>query len=104
MARKYIKEARKPLQLALDSGATALYVRVSTELQASEGYSLEAQQKQLEAFCVAHGWTVNPAHIYIDAGVSGKSTDREQFQGMLQAAKDGSIRRIVAVKLYRMAR
>ena len=104
MARKHIKESKKSSQLALDTGCTALYVRVSTELQAVEGFSLEAQQKQLEAYCFAHGWHVCPEHIYIDAGKSGKSTDREQFQAMLKAAQAGTIRRIVAMKLDRMAR
>lgn len=104
MARKHIKERKKATQLALDSGCTGLYIRVSTELQASEGYSLEAQQRQLEAFCVAHGWIVCPDHVYVDAGLSGKSTDRPQFQAMLAAAKAGHIRRIVAMKLDRMAR
>ncbi|MFN8487121.1 MAG: recombinase family protein [Caldilineaceae bacterium] len=104
MARKYVKESKTAKQLALDTGCTALYVRVSTELQATEGYSLEAQQKQLEAYAFAHGWIVCPDQIYIDAGVSGKSTNREQFQRMLQAAQEGTIRRIVAMKLDRMAR
>jgi site-specific DNA recombinase len=104
MARKHIKESKKATQLALDSGCTGLYIRVSTELQASEGYSLEAQQRQLEAFCVAHGWIVCPDHVYVDAGLSGKSTDRPQFQAMLASAKAGHIRRIVAMKLDRMAR
>ena len=104
MARKYIKESKQATQLALDTGCTALYIRVSTELQATEGYSLDAQQRQLAAFCVAHDWTVCPDYIYVDAGVSGKSTDREQFQRMLAAAKAGHIRRIVAMKLDRIAR
>lgn len=104
MARKYIKESKQAKQLALDSGCTALYIRVSTELQASEGYSLDAQQKQLEAFCTAHGWTVCPDHIYIDAGLSGKTSDRPHFQAMLQAAHAGTIQRIVAAKLDRLAR
>jgi site-specific DNA recombinase len=104
MARKYVKESKQATQLALDTGCTGLYVRVSTELQATEGNSLEAQERQLKAFCEAHDWLVCPEHIYVDAGVSGKSTDREQFQRMLVAAKAGHIRRIVAMKLDRVAR
>lgn len=104
MARKHIKESKHATQLAIDTGCTALYVRVSTELQASEGYSLENQQERLQAYCTAQGWIVCPEHIYVDAGVSGKTVDRPQFKAMLQAAQDGTIKRIVAMKLDRMAR
>ena len=94
MARKYgntnSKQAR---QLALDTGCTALYIRVSTQLQADEGYSLDAQRAKLEAHCQAHEWTVCPEHIYIDAGVSGKTVDRPQFQAMLAAARSHGAQR-----------
>ena len=83
---------------------TALYIRVSTEKQADEGYSLEAQESRLQAFCEAQGWTVAPAHIYTDAGISAKSTERPAYQAMMQAAQDGQIARIVAMKLDRLAR
>ena len=83
---------------------TALYIRVSTESQAEEGYSLDAQQSRLQSYCDAQGWTVSPAHIYIDAGISGKSTDRPAFLAMMQAAQGGQVARIVAMKLDRLAR
>ena len=82
--------------------STALYIRVSTQLQAEEGFSLAAQQERLNAYCVAQGWTVTAT--YIDAGVSGKTTDRPQFQAMLEAAQAGQVQRIVAMKLDRVAR
>ena len=34
---------------------TALYLRVSTEAQADEGYSLAAQAEKLEAYCRMKG-------------------------------------------------
>ena len=83
---------------------TALYIRVSTEKQAEEGYSLDAQQSRLQSYCDAQGWTVSPAHVYIDAGISGKSTARPAFQAMLKAAQDGQIARIVVTKMDRLAR
>ncbi len=36
----------------------AIYVRVSTEEQAAEGYSLGAQRSVLEDYCIAGGWDV----------------------------------------------
>lgn len=105
MARNVSKrQSKRDKQLALDSGCTALYIRVSTEKQADEGFSLEAQEKQLRALCEAHGWNICEDHIYTDAGVSGKTSDRPAFQQMMTAAKSGAIRRIVAAKLDRLAR
>jgi len=104
MARKRISSNAGQKKINSKENCTALYVRVSTDKQADEGFSLEAQQERLQAFCVAQGWNVCLEHIYIDAGVSGKSTDRVQFQAMLQAAKNGNVKRIVAMKLDRVAR
>lgn len=103
--RKYSKRVQAEHRRALNlDGVTALYIRVSTEKQAAEGNSLEAQQRQLTAYCNMNEWPVLTEHIYIDAGVSGKSTDRAAFQAMLQAAHEGKIARIVALKIDRIAR
>ncbi len=84
---------------------TALYIRVSTDAQAEEGYSLDAQRDKLLAYCHAHGWNVCPDHIYTDAGISGTSTDgRIALGAMLAAARAGEITRVVAIKLDRIAR
>ena len=105
MARRYTKRSgHNQLELGAKVDCTALYIRVSTEKQADEGFSLDAQEMRLRAYCEAQQWNVCPNHIYVDAGISGKSTDREQFQAMMQAAKDGSVKRIVTMKLDRLAR
>ena len=105
MARKMNKrQSAEQLALGEKIERTALYIRVSTERQAEEGYSLDAQRGRLLAYCQAQGWSVDAKHIYVDAGISGKSTHREQFQAMMQAAQDGEIHRIVAMKLDRIAR
>ena len=44
------------------------YVRVSTEEQATEGLSLEAQKDRLSAYCHAQGWRLTA--VFEDAGVS----------------------------------
>ncbi len=106
MARSNTKRTSKAArQAALGAGGgTALYIRVSTDKQANEGYSLDAQREKLQAYCTAQGWSADDAHIYVDAGQSAKSTDRPEYQRMLQAVAAGDVRRIVAVKLDRLSR
>lgn len=106
MTRKVPKDTRPAAQpaLELDQVMTALYIRVSTIKQAEEGYGLEAQRSELDRHCEAQGWIVAPDHIYVDAGVSGKTDERPAFQAMMTAAAAGHVQRIVATKLDRIAR
>lgn len=59
----------------------ALYTRVSTEDQAKEGYSLDAQMKRLEAYCQVRGWDIGGK--YRDEGCSGRDTDRPEYRRMI---------------------
>lgn len=59
----------------------AIYTRVSTEDQAKEGFSLDAQIEKLRAYCVARGWTV--AGEYIDDGYSGRKARRPAYIRMM---------------------
>ena len=54
----------------------ALYIRVSSEEQAREGYSLIAQQEKLEEYVQKNGYLLDTAHCYIDEGYSGKTENR----------------------------
>lgn len=60
----------------------AAYIRVSTEDQAKEGFSLPAQRGRLEAFCQAQGWDL--VKVYEDDGFTGRDTDRPAYQRMLR--------------------
>ncbi len=62
--------------------AVALYTRVSTEDQAKEGFSLDAQRERLLAYCKARGWDV--AETYVDDGHSGRNVKRPAYQRMMQ--------------------
>lgn len=53
------------------------YVRVSTEGQAKEGVSLEAQRQKIEAWCLANDMPL--AGLFVDAGMSGKRADRRSL-------------------------
>ena len=103
MARQISKRQADATGPELDMDCTALYIRVSTDKQADEGFSLDAQRQRLDAYCIAQGWTVCEDHVYIDSD-TGKNTDRPGFQGMLRAAQAGAVRRIVAIRLDRIAR
>jgi len=77
----------------------ALYLRVSTEEQAKEGYSIASQRERLEAFCKSQGWEIYD--YYIDDGFSGKDLNRPAVQRLLKDAKE---ERFSAVLVYRLDR
>lgn len=76
-----------------------IYVRVSTQEQAKEGYSIEEQIDRLKKYCDAHGWII--VKIYIDAGYSGGNTDRPDLQNMI---KDIEARKGDSVLVYKLDR
>ena len=49
---------------------TAIYVRVSTEEQAQEGFSIRAQEQKLKDYVRIKDWSIYK--IYADEGISGK--------------------------------
>jgi len=80
-----------------------IYIRVSTEDQAREGFSLGEQQEKLEALCKYKEFEIYK--VYKDAGISAKDMEhRPQFQEMLEDMKKGKINYIVAYKLDRVTR
>jgi DNA invertase Pin-like site-specific DNA recombinase len=76
------------------------YVRVSTVRQASEGLSLEAQERRVRDRIAAEGWELTK--VYVEAGVSGRRDDRPELQRLL--ANLDSIDRLVIPKLDRLGR
>lgn len=80
-----------------------VYIRVSTEDQAREGFSLGEQEEKLLQLCNFKELEVYK--VYKDAGISAKDMEhRPQFQEMLQDMKEGKINYIVAYKLDRITR
>ena len=67
-----------------------LYMRVSTEDQAREGFSLQKQKKRLEAFCKFKGYEI--VDYYEDAGISAKTGNHrpefERLKNDIKAKKD----------------
>lgn len=80
-----------------------IYIRVSTEDQAREGFSLGEQEEKLRQLCKYKGFEV--FKVYKDAGISAKNMkNRPQFQQMIEDMKNGLINYIVAYKLDRVTR
>jgi site-specific DNA recombinase len=80
----------------------AIYVRVSTDEQASDGYSIAAQIKALELYSINNNLIVH--QVYADEGVSGQKEDRPQFQNMIRDAEKGLFNIILVHKFDRFAR
>ena len=86
-----------------ESCIAAVYIRVSTEDQAREGFSLGEQKEKLLQLCKFKEYEV--FKVYEDAGISAKDMEhRPAFQEMLADMKKGKINYIVAYKLDRVTR
>lgn len=81
---------------------TALYLRVSTEAQADEGYSLAAQAEKLEAYCRMKG--ISRFTRYVDGGFSGSSLNRPAVTQLIDCIRNGEVERVVVYKLDRLSR
>src|ERR671938_294398 len=76
------------------------YIRVSTELQAADGISLDAQRESIEDYCAAH--KLNLIAIYQDDH-TGKTLHRKGFQAAIEHMKQSEAV-LVGVKLDRITR
>lgn len=77
------------------------YVRVSTESQAEEGISIEAQSAKIRAWTELNNYPTPT--ILVDAGLSGKRSDnRPALQQAIQSATKGDA--LIVYSLSRLAR
>jgi site-specific DNA recombinase len=85
-------------------GNTVVYVRVSTEDQAGKAQNLPTQKRKCETRCEHEGLIV--AKTFTDAGASARTTDRREFQEMLEYCRKhkGKISHVVFADLSRLAR
>ena len=79
------------------------YVRVSTEEQAREGVSLDAQRHRIEAHAEAQGWEL--VGVEADNGISGKRVaNRPGLRRALNALRKGKADALLMVALDRLSR
>lgn len=81
---------------------TLLYVRVSTDEQAKEGYSIDAQEKVLRAYCTFKGYT-DPL-VFTDAGFSAKNLNRPALKSLLEHVSLGGVHQVLVWRLDRLSR
>ena len=80
-----------------------IYVRVSTEDQAREGFSLAEQEDRLRKLCEYKGYRIHK--VYVEAGVSAKHGKvRPEFNKMMQDVENHTVDLILVYKLDRLTR
>ncbi|MDY3929064.1 MAG: recombinase family protein [Clostridia bacterium] len=80
----------------------AIYIRVSTDYQAEEGYSIEAQKEQLSAYCVSKN--IKNYEYYIDGGWSGSNINRPEIKRLIQDINEDKVSHVIVYKLDRLSR
>lgn len=78
----------------------AIYIRVSTQEQAQEGYSVGEQKERLIAYCKAQDWLI--ADIYVDGGYTGSNLKRPGIQKLMTETDKFNV--VLVYKLDRLSR
>jgi len=82
---------------------TGIYVRVSTEEQAREGFSIRAQIEKLSDYAKVMDWEI--FDIYKDEGISGKNIkDRPEVNRLLRDIEQGNVQNVLVFKIDRLTR
>ena len=79
-----------------------IYVRVSTDDQRDNGYSIDSQLRMIKEYCEKNGYNI--VDVYNDAGHSGKDLMRPEMQRLLADIKSKKIDKLIAIKVDRLTR
>ena len=83
--------------------STAIYVRVSTEEQAQEGYSIRGQTEKLKQYALLKDWEIY--NVYSDEGISGKNiVDRPAINRLIDDIRVGKVNNVLVFKVDRLTR
>lgn len=85
-----------------DRKKAAVYTRVSTQEQATEGYSIEEQEYKCKAAIESKGWEY--VGTFTDPGISGRTMERPGLIDMLDGIGRGEIEAVFVYKLDRLSR
>jgi site-specific DNA recombinase len=78
------------------------YIRVSTDMQADKGTSLDNQVARIQEYARLMGFILE--NIFEDAGYSGKNTKRPGFQAMFNRLRKGGVEAVIVWHSTRFAR
>jgi site-specific DNA recombinase len=78
------------------------YIRVSTDMQADKGTSLDNQVARIQEYARLKGFVLE--NIFEDAGYSGKNTKRPGFQAMFNRLRKGGVEAVIVWHSTRFAR
>jgi DNA invertase Pin-like site-specific DNA recombinase len=78
------------------------YVRVSTDRQAEQGVSLEAQEAKIRAMATVQG--AEMFEVIVDGGESAKNLNRPGLQRLLTLVDSGKVEAVIVAKLDRLTR
>ena len=79
-----------------------IYIRVSTDEQAKEGYSLANQQGRCNDEAKYRGYSVKGT--FIEDGKTGRNTNRPEFQRMMAFIEENHVDAVIIYKIDRFAR
>jgi site-specific DNA recombinase len=80
----------------------AIYVRVSTEEQVKEGFSIASQRSKLVQYCKLQDWDIYD--IYIDEGISGSKLDRPELNRLREDISYGNVNMVLVRRVDRLFR
>jgi site-specific DNA recombinase len=78
------------------------YVRVSTDRQAEQGVSLEAQEAKIRAMATVQG--ADSVEVIVDGGKSAKNLNRTGLQRLIALVESGKVEAVIVAKLDRLTR
>ncbi len=82
---------------------TGIYIRVSTEEQVQEGFSIRGQEEKLRDYVRIKDWSL--FNLYIDEGISGKNIkDRPAVNRLIEDVRAGRVKNVLVYKIDRLTR
>lgn len=85
-----------------DNEITAVYLRVSTDSQAQEGYGLDVQYNAIKRYVEAY--EIKNVFVFVDDGYTGMNEIRPAFSKMCELMGEGKVKLVITYSLDRIGR
>lgn len=94
---------RRAMSVTMEPMRKAIgYIRVSTDMQAAFGLSLDAQKQQIQSYCAAYGY--DAVQFYVDHDSAKSIAGRPEYLKMIKDIDKGKADFIVSASLDRFSR